>query len=808
MPRTLTDANRLSLRYPQVAIEWHPTRNGDLTPHDVAYGSNVKRWWVCEKGHDHEWEAAPADRTSGRGCPFCAGRRVADSNRLSTNYPHLVADWHPTRNAELTPHDVTSGSNKKVWWKCDVGEDHDWEDSPNHRTSGRGCPFCAGVRVAESNRLSMNHPELSPEWHPTKNQRLTADELTSASNKNVWWLCAHGHEWEASVVNRTRRGSGCPFCAGKRVTDANRLSVLFPEVAAEWHATRNGNLTPDNISYGSNKSRWWQCEQGHEWRAVVSDRTLDRNGCPYCSGRRVTDANRLSILYPDVAKEWHPARNGDVLPEDVHYSGNKERWWLCSQDTDHEWEDTPNHRTAGRGCPYCAGKRVADSNRLSTNYPQFVSEWHPSKNGDLTPDDVVSGTNRRVWWLCRKGHEWTAIVASRVSGGHGCPYCSGHRVSDANRLSLHYPEVAKEWHPTRNGDLAPDDVALATNRKVWWTCDNGHEWEAFIPGRTLLGHGCPYCAGLLVSDTNRLSLRSPDVAKEWHPTKNGDLTPADVSYGTDKPAWWLCERGHEWDAPVSSRVCQDAGCPYCSGRRVTDDNRLSCKDPELAKEWHPSRNGELTPHDVSYGSGQMAWWICERGHEWEARINSRYEGNQCRSCSLPHRSKVEIYLACELAAFFDDLDPTQTHKISVPVGRTIDVDIWIPSQDLVVEYDGMYWHRNKLGADKKKTEMLQSAELVVLRIREEPLDPVQLSDLRCPVTNWKDRKSLVDRVLIHLQEVFGIEIPGVDQYLMRRTLANKAAGDEIMGRELDERHGGASKRPNPAVQLRFFERNS
>ena len=250
-----------------------------------------------------------------------------------------------------------------------------------------------------------------------------------------------------------------------------------------------------------------------------------------------------------------------------------------------------------------------------------------------------------------------------------------------------------------------------------------------------------------------------------------------------------------------SRVNLGAGCPYCSGHRVTDDNRLSIRVPELARQWHPTKNGELTPHDVSYGSALKAWWICEREHEWEARINSRYEGNQCRSCTLPHRSKAEIYLACELAMFFDDLDPAQTHSISMPIGRPVEVDILIPSHRLVIEYDGEYWHRNKLNSDKRKTELLQSAGWDVLRIREEPLELIQSSDLRCPVTYPDSYKKLADRVLIYLKDELGIEIEGVDEYRKRKSLANKAAGDKIMGRELDDRQRAASTQPDRGVQM-------
>ena len=803
MGRKLTDANRLSLRNREVAAQWHPTKNCGLTPHDVTYASSTKRWWICDKGKDHEWHETPGARASGKGCPFCAGKRVADSNRLSTNFPELVPEWHSTRNADLTVDEITLGSNRKVWWTCGKGKDHEWDASPNDRTSGRGCPFCAGKRVADSNRLSTNLPHLVPEWHPSRNGNLTADAITMVSGKRVWWLCGHGHEWEATVASRTRMKSGCPYCAGKRVTDGNRLSVLFPELVEEWHPTKNGKLTPADVSYGSGKKCWWVCGEGHQWSTVVSYRTLDGTGCPYCAGKRVSDANRLSTQYPDVAEEWDSSRNGDTTPDSMHYSSNRKFWWVCSLDSAHQWEATPNHRTAGRGCPFCSGRRIADSNRLSRIHPELVPEWHMTRNEELTPDHVTSGSNRKVWWRCAQGHEWDAIVASRAAGGHSCPYCSGLRVSDANRLSVLRPEMVGEWHPIRNEGLTPDDVAVASNRKVWWRCGEGHEWEAVIPSRTLNGNGCPYCAGQRVSDANRLSIRNPELIPEWHPTKNRGLKPCDVSYGTDKKVWWLCERGHEWDAVVVSRALVGAGCPYCSGHLVTGDNRLSMIAPELVKEWHPTRNEDLKPCDVSYGSARRVWWICERGHEWKAAIHSRSDGNGCRRCSLPDRSKVEVYLACELAAFFEDIDPSRTHTIKTPEGISMEVDILIRSQNLVVEYDGVYWHKGKLATDRRKTEMLKAAGWSVLRIRETPLALFQSGDLQCPVTSsnsGNDLKALASRVLIHLKHVLGIEIVGIEKYLVSRSLVNKAAADQIMGDELARRQRRASILPDPALQ--------
>ena len=61
-------------------------------------------------------------------------------------------------------------------------------------------------------------------------------------------------------------------------------------------------------------------------------------------------------------------------------------------------------------------------------------------------------------------------------------------------LRSEYPELAEQWHPTRNYPLAAQSVTSGSGKKVWWLCANGHEWRAVINSRTR-GMGCPYCAG-------------------------------------------------------------------------------------------------------------------------------------------------------------------------------------------------------------------------------------------------------------------------------------------------------------------------
>src|SRR5262249_4075991 len=153
---------------------------------------------------------------------------------------------------------------------------------------------------------------------------------------------------------------------------------------------------PENVTSGSNRKVWWKCLLDHEWQATISNRTLGRS-CPYCSNRKVGRSNCLTITHPQLVAQWHPSKNGDLRPEDFTASSTKRVWWKCPTADDHEWQALIRHRAEGYNCPYCSGNRVAKSNCLATKYPELVKEWHPTKNGALTPWDVTPGSGRKVW---------------------------------------------------------------------------------------------------------------------------------------------------------------------------------------------------------------------------------------------------------------------------------------------------------------------------------------------------------------------------------------------------------------------------
>lgn len=339
------------------------------------------------------------------------------------------------------------------------------------------------------------------------------------------------------------------------------------ELLDQWDTEKNTPLTPQAISYGSKKRAWWRCEKGHQWQTAVYTCTGAESGCPYCAGKRAWPGeNDLASQRPDLAEQWHPTKN-TVTPADVPLGSHHKAWWVCGKG--HEWRAMVKTRTAGCGCPVCANRVLnPGENDLATTHPELAAQWHPGKNGPLTPRDLVAGTRRKVWWVCEKGHEWQASVSSRANG-IGCPVCAGKVVIPGeNDLASRFPELAAQWHPAKNGSLTPQGVSPYSNRKAWWSCPEGHEYPAAISAQAMGGTGCPYCAGKKVLvGFNDLQTLEPRVAAQWHPTMNGALTPEMVTVGSHQKVWWLCPEGHVWKAGIHSRTgAQKCGCPVCAGR--------------------------------------------------------------------------------------------------------------------------------------------------------------------------------------------------------------------------------------------------
>lgn len=239
--------------------------------------------------------------------------------------------------------------------------------------------------------------------------------------------------------------------------------------------------------------------------------------------------------FPELIAEWDYDKNDmeGTFPSDVTRGSHKTVWWKCSKG--HLWKAPVYDRTAGRGCPYCSGRKVLIGyNDLASKAPWLSREWDYEKNSGISPETVTCGCNRKVWWKCREGHNWQAAVCAR-HGGSGCPYCSGQKVwVGYNDFASRYPALAEEWDYAKNEGMTPSMVTHKSNRKVWWKCRNGHSWQAAVNHRAS-GHGCPYCSGrYAVPGYNDLGTLNRLLAAEWDYDKNGEALPKDFTPGSKK----------------------------------------------------------------------------------------------------------------------------------------------------------------------------------------------------------------------------------------------------------------------------------
>jgi hypothetical protein len=226
----------------------------------------------------------------------------------------------------------------------------------------------------------------------------------------------------------------------------------------------------------------------------------------------------------------------------------------------------------------------------------------------------------------------------------GYLYCGNldniiHRQKTPNKFSKYNPytiENIKLWLRLNNKPFELiSNIYKNNNEKLKWKCLKEECSEIFEMSWNSIfssGQGCSCCAGMQVGLSNCLATKNPQLASEWHPTLNGDLTPCDVTCGSHKYVWWKCESGHEWFIDIYNRH-NGNGCPYCGKKLPSKDYNLLVCNPKLASEWNCEKN-EKTPEKYLPNSGKKVWWKCSKcGHEWPAIIESRNVGNGCPKCA-------------------------------------------------------------------------------------------------------------------------------------------------------------------------------
>lgn len=521
---------------------------------------------------------------------------------MNISYQIIRHQWDLVKNSEPFPEKPDLLKRTLCAWKCEKG--HFWYETIEDRAYYQKCHMCQTSRsVTNVYNLHYLRPDLAAQLHPTKNKNAIADKLTPRSSKTMTWICDKAHEWEAKICSRSE-GQGCPECSNRKIGKANNLVVLYPNVAAEWDYEENGNLTPDQVVPGSCKKVGWKCKKGHKWSTRVVNRTTKKQGCPECTNRKVGKDNNLAILRPDLA-----------------------------------------------------------------------AQWDNQENGELTPDQVVPGSPKKVGWKCIKGHQWKATIASRMKG-RNCPKCCRRGgdyskiIDESESVAVLRPYLLLEWDNEENENISLYKLSLQSSKKIYWKCSKGHKWKAAVKDR-LKGKGCTQCYHLKIKENkdntkSDLKHKYRSIKSQWDSIANNEPFPHFPSKQKHLVGKWRCKKGHFWYETIEKRAHYQK-CHMCqTKRRVTEVHNLQYLRPDLTAQLHPVKNKGMIADKVLPNSGERAWWICDKGHEWEARICARNAGQGCPGCcnrKVSDDNSLAV-LCPDLAAEWDyeengDLTPDQ-----------------------------------------------------------------------------------------------------------------------------------------------------
>lgn len=437
--------------------------------------------------------------------------------------------------------------------------------------------------IANSRGLLQDYPEYMAKYDHEKNADINLNILTTASHKKVWWKCSTcGQSWKADISSQTdlKKEHGCPYCSGRLVLKGKTdLASQRPELMTEWDYEKN-QLKPDEVSYNSSQKAWWKCKEcGHSWFAVISNRA-NGSGCPKCNIENVNSFCEQAVYYY-VRRAFPDAVNTDYhtgMELDIYIPSHK----VAIEYDGEAWHNTEKKiRTDTEKNRYCKAHgiemiRIREPKCLPIKECTIFNR--SSSVGNHTLDTVISEVL----------HYLSASITIDIDTKRDTPAILEMLTvkKKNNSLEAAYPEIAKEWHPTKNGKLTPDKIAPRTNRSVWWLGKCGHEWQMVISERTGTPRlrkdgkmhnpqGCPYCSSKrILIGFNDLQTKYPKIASEVHPSKNGELKATAIFPSSNKKIWWLGECGHEWQMSPNARCQQNQGCPIC--RKLKENRPVIC----------------------------------------------------------------------------------------------------------------------------------------------------------------------------------------------------------------------------------------
>lgn len=565
-------------------------------------------------------------------------------------------------------------STRVINWKCPNGHTFKGKVITIYKRKNK-CFYCTGRETwIGENDLETKFPEIAEEFDVEKNG-ITPNKVSPKDTKSYWWTCKNNHpSFYQSVSHRVTRKTMCPYCSGRKIISSiNDLQTLFPEIAKEWDAKKNGGIMPKDVSPLTYNSYYWICPKGHSYRKKVIKRTKYHKqiDCPKCIKAYSTSFPEQAIYYyvrkcfPDAINRYRePFEKGmelDIyIPSykiGIEYDGqafhNDEeqhkreyrKYLICKKlgirlirikETTNTWKDTSD-------TIYHIKKRMNDEEMSMQLFSIFSSIFVWKTHSFKTESNKEVHLNRYYGFP-------TDFNITRDR-----PEILEYLVNVEQSFGNRFPELAIMWCKDENRNLTPYMFTPGSNYPVFWKCPRcGNTWKS--PISSIVQRKARLCKTCSMKENGKtitkvktmkhgsLAKKSEKLLKQWDYEANRNLSPYEIPLNYSKKIGWKCDKcGYRWKSSPNSRVRAGviSDCPHCIGRvAMSGVDDFETLYPEIAREWDYKNNKDMLPSQIKPYTNKKIYWICETcGKSYSSYPGNRIQGSGCPICA---RNKTRI----------------------------------------------------------------------------------------------------------------------------------------------------------------------
>ncbi|MCD8287888.1 MAG: hypothetical protein LUC18_03480 [Porphyromonadaceae bacterium] len=567
---------------------------------------------------------------------------------LSESFPELAAQWDYEKNGDIMPNSVSYGSHLEVWWKCPVCG-YSYKKRISNRTApskreaeSAKCPICLGrIVIPGYNSLKARFSEIvEKEWDYERNT-LDPDTIPPHYRRKLWWICSKGHSYKALPGNKVRRNGGnCPYCSSQKLCDEKSLGVVNPELAKEWHPTKNGNLTPFKIFANSNRYVWWLCPTcGYEWEAKCYNRNIGNKGCPQCANGRSSSIpeqlmfRAIKSVFPDAVNRYlidNDEMDVYVPSLNIGFEYDGEYYHTLNKLLK---DKAKSKRLTGKvfrlyrfrksGCPeFEEGNCVIIPVKYSPKYEDLEIKLKELLI-KLNPHGEV------------KDFKFKDEINDVIATINYLPYEKSFAAFEEQNLKKGLTPIAI-WDEKANAPLTPRMVTPFSDKIVSWICpvNSTHKWKNTAKSVSM-GYGCKRCSGRHHYTTEEWVEVATKIHKgkyKYHLVNYVDShTKVDI----------ICPK-HGLFSQLPTEHIKGKGCPYCAHQIFHPTESLATLFPEIASQWDYELNAKTgyTPQNIGIDTKQRFYWHCNNGcnHSYLATIAYRVSRNS--GCAVCHGKQI------------------------------------------------------------------------------------------------------------------------------------------------------------------------